>query len=127
MGQQQLLLLVLAAIIVGVGVIVGINTFGSSADEANRDSMIQDCLAVAAKAQEWYRKPVILGGGGHTFSAVTIDTLKWDTPNANGKYSLAILASGDSLQIDGTSLDDDRIVRVVIGSRGVGSVNKYQQ
>lgn len=51
MGQQQLLLLVLAAIIVGVGVIVGINMFGSNAEEANRDAMLQDCLAIGARAE----------------------------------------------------------------------------
>ncbi|MCH7677569.1 hypothetical protein IH879_21845, partial [candidate division KSB1 bacterium] len=57
MGQQQLLLLVLSAIIVGVSIVIGINMFTSSAVQANQDAVLQDCMMIAARAQEWYRKP----------------------------------------------------------------------
>ena len=68
MGQQQLLLLVLSAIIVGVSIVIGINMFSSSAVQANQDAVLQDCLHIAGRAQEWLRKPEALGGGGGTFT-----------------------------------------------------------
>ena len=98
MGQQQLLLLVLAAIIVGVAVIVGINIFGSSADEANREALIQDCLTIGARAQEWYRRPSILEGGNQSFANVTLDTLRWTTPNENGSFTIDGSAGSHSKQ-----------------------------
>jgi len=68
MGQQQLLLLVLSAIIVGVSIVIGINMFASSAVQANQDAVLQDCLHIAGRAQEWLRKPEALGGGGGLFT-----------------------------------------------------------
>ena len=50
MGQQQLLLIVLGTIIVGVAVIVGINMFTTGAVNAERDALLQDVNAVAASA-----------------------------------------------------------------------------
>ncbi len=88
MGQQQLLLLVLSAVIVGLAVVVGINMFGESAVQANQDAVVQDVLTIATRAQAWYRRPAMLGGGGRTFSSVTLDTLKFDAVNANGSYSV---------------------------------------
>jgi len=42
MGQQQLLLIVLGVIIVGIAVVVGINLFNANATNANRDGVISD-------------------------------------------------------------------------------------
>ena len=42
MGQQQLLLIVLGVIIVGIAVVVGINVFTASSANANRDAVIAD-------------------------------------------------------------------------------------
>lgn len=50
MGQQQLLLLVLGAIIVGVAIVVGVNMFSTSAVNANRDAVLQDCMTLATRA-----------------------------------------------------------------------------
>jgi len=44
MGQQQLLLLILATIVVGVTMIVGINMFSQNSAEANQQAVIQDVL-----------------------------------------------------------------------------------
>ncbi|NIS38712.1 hypothetical protein GWN26_11755, partial [Candidatus Saccharibacteria bacterium] len=51
MGQQQLLLIVLSVIIVGVAIAVGVNMFQSSAVDANRQAMITDLVNYSAKAQ----------------------------------------------------------------------------
>ena len=44
MGQQQLLLIVLGIIIVGLSVIVGINVFTANAVNAKRDNVTNDLL-----------------------------------------------------------------------------------
>ena len=50
MGQQQLLLIVLGTIIVGVAVVVGINLFTQGAINAERDAMLQDVNGIASNA-----------------------------------------------------------------------------
>jgi hypothetical protein len=88
MGQQQLLLLVLGAIIVGLAVVVGIQMFGESAVQANQDAILQDVVTFASKAQEWWRKPTVLGGGGRTFTTLTFAVLNMDSITANGTLSI---------------------------------------
>jgi hypothetical protein len=57
MGQQQLLLIVLGVIVVGIAVVVGINLFNASAEEANKDGIVSDCTNLGAMAQQYYKKP----------------------------------------------------------------------
>lgn len=109
MGQQQLLLVILVTILVGIATVVAINTFGSSNVNANRDAVRNDLAAMAASAQAWYIKPVMLGGGGNDFTGAGADpatpvtfprmgyrgtaTGDGDTQftNANGVYTLAVV------------------------------------
>jgi hypothetical protein len=106
MGQQQLLLLVLSAIIVGTSIVVGINMFGASAYSANRESVIEDAATIGARAQEWYRKPTVLGGGGRTFDLLTDVRLHLGFPDstANGTYTIA--GSGQSATITAIGQED---------------------
>lgn len=90
MGQQQLLLIVLGAIIVGIAVVVGINMMGSAADQANIDAVRQDVLNIASNAQQWYQKPVMMGGGGRSFQ-----------DNGNGDISFEAIAFSDSVSTNG--------------------------
>lgn len=87
MGQQQLLLIILGVIIVGIAVAVGITMFTAGARDANRDAVINDLVNLAAKAQQYYRRPVAMGGGERTFNNFRLSAT--DTGNANGSYSLA--------------------------------------
>ena len=87
MGQQQLLLIVLGVIIVGIAIAVGISMFSSSAASANRDAVVNDLNNLAAKAQQYWRKPAEMGGGNHSFKGFYLETR--DTGNANGSYSLS--------------------------------------
>ena len=56
MGTQQLLLLVVALIIVGAAIVIGIKLFGTSAVMANRDSISAELNTLAALS---------LQSGGH--------------------------------------------------------------
>ena len=56
MGQQQLLLIVLGVIVVGVAVIIGINLFRANAIEQKRDNVMMECITLATQAQQHYLK-----------------------------------------------------------------------
>lgn len=86
MGQQQLLLIILGVIIVGIAVAVGITMFTGGARDANRDQVINDLVNLSAKAQQFYRRPTAMGGGGNSF--VNFQLSMADTGNANGSYSV---------------------------------------
>ncbi|MBN2008338.1 hypothetical protein JW960_03210 [candidate division KSB1 bacterium] len=90
MGQQQLLLIVLGVIIVGVAVAVGVTQFKSSAVDSNRQAVIGDLINLAAKAQRYYRTPTSLAGGGQNFQNFYLSAT--DTGNANGSYSITTTA-----------------------------------
>lgn len=89
MGQQQLLLLILAAVIVGIAITVGINMFAQNSVQANQEAITQDVLTIASRAQAWYRKPVALGGGGRNFVGLNgkLQLINFAGTNANGTYT----------------------------------------
>ncbi len=62
MGQQQLILLVLATIIVGLAMVVGIRAFTENSIKSNSDALMQDAVRIANDAQAWKQKPAIFGG-----------------------------------------------------------------
>ncbi len=97
MGQQQLLLLVLSAVIVGLAIVVGINMFGENAVQANQDAVVQDVLTIASRAQAWYRRPAMMGGGGRSFANMTLDTLQFDATNSNGTYSITTATDSNAV------------------------------
>ena len=85
MGQQQLLLIVLGVIIVGIAIVVGINLFNANAVSSNRDAVISDLNNLGALATQYYMKPSSMGGGGNTFTGWTIPATLDST--ANGTYN----------------------------------------
>jgi hypothetical protein len=99
LGQQQLLLIVLGVIVVGIAVVVGINLFSANAVSANRDGVVADLTNLGAMAQQYYRKPAAMGGGGYTFTNWSIVGTKLDT-TPNGVYVPTVAAQ--SVTIVGT-------------------------
>ncbi len=84
MGQQQLLLIILGVIIVGIAVAVGITMFKTNAVAANKDALINDMVQLAARAQQYYRRPTSLGGGNFSFTGL-VYTIR-EKSNPNGTY-----------------------------------------
>ncbi len=105
MGQQQLLLIVLGVIIVGIAVVVGINVFTASSIEANRNALIGDMTNLASMAQQYYRKPTEMGGGGNAFTSWTIPTQLAST--ANGSYTATVAAASVTLVGIGTEIGNN--------------------
>jgi hypothetical protein len=103
MGQQQLLLIVLGVIIVGIAVVVGINLFSANAISSNRDGVVADLNNLGAMAQQHYRKPTSMGGGGSTFTGWTIPSKLDTTPN--GTYAITVTAQ--SVTIVGTGTEEN--------------------
>ncbi len=105
MGQQQLLLIVLGVIIVGIAVVVGINLFNASAISANRDAVISDLNNLGTMAQQYYKKPTSMAGGGNKFTGWTIPG-QLDT-TANGTYTATVSAQSITIVGTGTETGDD--------------------
>jgi hypothetical protein len=82
MGQQQLLLIVLGVIIVGIAVVVGINLFNANAKESAKDTIVSEGTNLGAMAQQYFKKPTALGGGGNTFAGFVIPVSLATTPSA---------------------------------------------
>jgi len=110
MGQQQLLLIVLGVIIVGIAVVVGINLFNANAVSANRDGVISDLNNLGTMAQQYYKKPSSMAGGGNTFTGWTIPA-QLDT-TANGTYAVTVSAQSVSIVGTGTETGDDGSTKV---------------
>ena len=89
MGQQQLLLVILSMIIIGVAVAVGVNLFRESAVSSARDALITDLNGFGARAQAFYRRPKLMGGGGYSFATITVGDLMGKPYNDNGRYYIS--------------------------------------
>ncbi|MCG2590519.1 hypothetical protein [Rhodohalobacter sulfatireducens] len=68
MGQQQLLLVILVTIIVGIATVVAINIFGTAADQANLDAVRQDLMAAGVQAQAIWARPGMMDGANRDFT-----------------------------------------------------------
>ncbi len=107
MGQQQLLLIILAVVIVGVAIAVGIVLFKDNATQSNRDAVTTDLINLAARAQQYYRRPSTLGGGQGSFAGLTAIKMLTALPNgenANGIYSISSPTTA-SVQIIGVGVE----------------------
>lgn len=99
MGQQQMFIILVVAIIVAVATYSAIKIMSVNIINSNRDAVRQDLFSIAAEAQNWYLKPVNLKGGGYSFKGVTFvkigfgyKTLVSDTDvvNSNGEYKMQV-------------------------------------
>jgi len=65
MGTQQILLIVLSVIIVGVAIAVGISMFNSQAYNSNKTAIASDAQSFAAQVVQYYKTPQSQGGFGN--------------------------------------------------------------
>lgn len=119
MGQQQLLLIVLGTIIVGVAVVVGINMFTTGAVNAERDALLQDVNNVASTAASYWRKPAALGGGARSFVGVSdVTSFGADSSNANGIFIMSSVIA-NSFTLTATGANEGIIIVTTITQQGV--------
>lgn len=83
MGTQQILLIALGVILVGIAVVVGMNLAGVSYNETIKDMAIKKMYEIGSYANSYRAKPVNIGGGGGTYNGYKIpaqisnDELAW--------------------------------------------------
>lgn len=93
----------LGVIIVGIAIVVGINLFQASAIDQNRNAIIKDLTTLASKAQEYYKKPTSMGGGGNSFVGFAIPTGL--STNANGTFAISGSATATQIVFTGTGTE----------------------
>jgi hypothetical protein len=99
LGQQQLLMVVLAIIIVGLAIAISVQLFRSNAIESKRDLLIEETTSLATMAIQYYKKPQAMGGGGRSFTG-------WEIPSQmvqtfNGNFMRAVV-NANEVVITGT-------------------------
>ena len=95
MGQQQLLLIILGVIIVGIAIAVGLSLFAANSVQANRDAIVNDINNLAANAYQFRIRPVSMGGGGGVYDATKGAAQAYSIPfkmssNDNATYTLVV-------------------------------------
>ncbi len=123
MGQQQLLMIVLAIIIVGIAIAVSIELFRANAIDSKRDILINECSNLASIAISYYKKPREMGGGGKSFFG-------WQVPNSmlqtvNGSYLAQVTAQQVIITGTGTEVvtgNDSIKVQTIVSANEYYSV-----
>jgi type II secretory pathway pseudopilin PulG len=118
MGQNQLVLVILGAVIVGIAIVVGINFFTSNSGQADRDAIIADLRSLAVMAQQYYKEN----------SQIYRSFDGWEIPErsdstGNGTYSadvssqsITFIGIGNEKGNDGTNFV---VVTIVINSEKI--------
>ncbi len=118
MGQQQLLLLVLGMVIVGIAVVAGIQAFSEGKAKADRDAAVSDAMRLISDIQAWMLKPKAFGGGGDSgdwsnvsFQAIGIPSSSLDNSGRyltlNGCYGLSGNTTAATLTIYSLTTDNN--------------------
>ena len=133
MGQQQLLLLVLGIVIVGLAVVVGIQAFSENQKKANADALVMTSMRIASDAQAWLRKPAAFGGAVSAtgtrptdFTGLTVDLVDLGYPvnasdqytDVNGFYTVAVSGANfviTALSASTSGAGDNNTVCVRVG------------
>lgn len=96
MGQQQLLLLVLGVVLVGLAVVVGISAFDEGKKKNNIDMLTSDAVRLSSAVQAWKMTPRAAGGGQSdaTFERATFAQLGFATQSGSGRNATYVTGSG---------------------------------
>ncbi|WP_103027214.1 hypothetical protein [Salinibacter altiplanensis] len=139
MGQQQLLLLVLSTVIVGLATVAGIQAFSENQAQASQDALVQRGTSIASDIQGLAGKPSQMGGvdltssGSATASGI-VTKLGYETTSSsdtkvtaegagsNGKCEIKNVGGG-SADIECTSSDAPQTVTVTVNPSADESVS----
>ena len=109
MGNQQLLLLVLSVVVVGIATVAGIAAFQENKAKSQHSAAVDEALRIVSNLQAWKEKPGAFGGGDYSaaqdFAGATFNALGYDTEaggpyvSAVGCYQLTGTAAGATLDI----------------------------
>ena len=121
MGTQQLMLVILGVIIVGIAIAVGIWLFSGTSVSSNKDAIINDLLNLSQHAYRWKLTPTPFGGGGRAFTGYVIPEALKDNEDAT---FVTTNVSPKSVTFEATSKLGFGKVSAVLDSAGV--LGSYQ-
>ncbi len=118
MGQQQLLLIILGVIIVGIAIGVGITQFSANSASANKDGITSGLINIAANAYQYKIRPRTMGGGSNSYVNYTIPSRM--SSDDNGSYTLNGAPTATQVKVDGrSSVNSQWIATCTIDSNGI--------
>ncbi|MBI3365602.1 MAG: hypothetical protein HY033_11925 [Ignavibacteriae bacterium] len=100
MGQQQLLLIILGVIIVGIAIAVGISQFGAHSTQANKDGVTSSLVNIAANSYQFKIRPTTMGGGGGVYTGYAVPSKM--AKDDNGTYAAGTVGTA-TITLTGTS------------------------
>ena len=115
MGQQQLILVLLAIMVIGVAIAAGLGLFTSNQTEQNKMAIINDLNNIRSMAYKFRIRPTTMAGGAGSYEGFVLPTRY--TSNENATYSLTVTA--DEVTVVATSyIKPENTVSVGIDSKG---------
>ncbi len=101
MGQQQLLLVILGVILVGIAIAVGVGLFGAHSQQANKDGVTESLVALGADAYQYKIRPGTMGGGGNSYVGYSVPR-KLSSDDNGFSYGTGVVTAS-SCEIKGVS------------------------
>lgn len=122
MGQQQILLLILGVIVVGIMIFVGMTLFDAHSTESNKDAVTSSLQNIAADAYQYKMRPKAFGGGNPSFVGYVVPS-KMVSDN-NGSYLVSGTTSATQIAFTGTSaLNAGWIATMTVDDSGKSTVS----
>ncbi|MFA7418249.1 MAG: hypothetical protein WCZ90_01085 [Melioribacteraceae bacterium] len=115
MGSQQLLLIVVGIIVVGLMIYAGFNISRDYMENANRDQIISSLYDLGLNAQQHFKKELSQGGGGGTYTGWVIPTQLRNTQS--GSFDEVIREDRVDLSGDGNVIGRNGKTNVRVTAR----------
>lgn len=120
MGTQQLLLVIVGLIVVGIAIAVGVAMFGANSVSTNKDSLVNDINNIAANAKQYRSRLRNMGGGGGSYLGYLLPSKLSDLED--GSFALSI--QDKDVIITATSAYNFGTIQATIDSNG--TVGNFQ-
>lgn len=105
MGQQQLLLLVIGVVLVGIATVAAFTVLERNYRQDEADGLLDRGLTIATHAVEWKTKMDPYNGGNQSYEGLLVDgleTLALQNSNVRGRFAITNATEG-ALEVTGVS------------------------
>ena len=127
MGQQQLLLLVLATVIVGLATVAGIQAFDENRSQAAADALQQKAATIASDIKGLDEKPQQLGGLPDDLSTVgtseIANRLGFEDVDSDSGLEVPVSGAGDGAECTIGSTASNTVMVNCVGEGDYGDLN----
>ena len=124
MGQQQLLLLVIGIVIVGLAVLAGFQVFEHHTRQDEADGLLDRGLTIASHAVHWKTINDPFAGGNQSYADLALEGLSrlaLDSTTVRGQFAITS-ATATTLEVTGVSSRYPEVgIRVFVNNYDVDS------